>query len=65
MRAYKYVSTELWRKKQSKAMRFLHRVRCWEYRQLPSIVRITRPTRPDISRRINLLRIMQVTAICR
>ncbi|KAH9750560.1 Ribosomal protein L15 [Citrus sinensis] len=28
-------------------MRFLQRVRCWEYRQHPSIVRVTRPTRPD------------------
>lgn len=28
-------------------MRFLQRVRCWEYRQLPSIVRVTHPTRPD------------------
>ncbi|KAF2313106.1 hypothetical protein GH714_009292 [Hevea brasiliensis] len=44
--AYKYVS-ELWRKKQSDVMRFLQRVRCWEYRQHPSIVRVTHPTRPD------------------
>ncbi|URE40432.1 Plant organelle RNA recognition domain [Musa troglodytarum] len=50
-RAYKYVS-ELWRKKQSDVMRFLQRVRCWEYRQLPSIVRVTRPTRPDKARRL-------------
>lgn len=49
--AYKYVS-ELWRKKQSDVMRFLQRVRCWEYRQLPSIVRVTRPTRPDRARRL-------------
>lgn len=33
-------------------MRFLQRVRCWEYRQLPSIVRVTRPTRPDKARRL-------------
>ncbi|RRT72660.1 hypothetical protein B296_00009444 [Ensete ventricosum] len=46
-----YVS-ELWRKKQSDVMRFLQRVRCWEYRQLPSIVRVTRPTRPDKARRL-------------
>ncbi|KAG6521932.1 60S ribosomal protein L15-2-like [Zingiber officinale] len=51
MGAYKYVS-ELWRKKQSDVMRFLQRVRCWEYRQLPSIVRVTRPTRPDKARRL-------------
>ncbi|GFP82483.1 60S ribosomal protein l15 [Phtheirospermum japonicum] len=28
-------------------MRFLLRVRCWEYRQLPAVVRVTHPTRPD------------------
>ncbi|CAK7356351.1 unnamed protein product [Dovyalis caffra] len=50
-RAYKYVS-ELWRKKQSDVMRFLQRVRCWEYRQHPSIVRVTHPTRPDKARRL-------------
>ncbi|EHA8589154.1 hypothetical protein COCNU_scaffold008284G000070 [Cocos nucifera] len=33
-------------------MRFLQRVRCWEYRQLPAIVRVTRPTRPDKARRL-------------
>lgn len=49
--AYTYVS-ELWRKKQSDVMRFLQRVRCWEYRQLPSIVRVTHPTRPDKARRL-------------
>lgn len=49
--AYAYVS-ELWRKKQSDVMRFLLRVRCWEYRQLPSIVRVTHPTRPDKARRL-------------
>lgn len=49
--AYKYVS-ELWRKKQSDVMRFLQRVRCWEYRQQPSIVRLTRSTRPDKARRL-------------
>jgi large subunit ribosomal protein L15e len=51
MGAYKYIS-ELWRKKQSDVMRFLQRVRCWEYRQHPSIVRVTRPTRPDKARRL-------------
>ncbi|GJP48037.1 hypothetical protein CLOM_g7276 [Closterium sp. NIES-68] len=33
-------------------MRFLLRVRCWEYRQLPSIIRVSRPTRPDKARRL-------------
>jgi large subunit ribosomal protein L15e len=31
MTAYKYVE-ELYKKKQSDVMRFLLRVRCWEYR---------------------------------
>ncbi len=33
-------------------MRFLLRVRCWEYRQNPGIVRLTRPSRPDKARRL-------------
>ncbi|CAI0413185.1 unnamed protein product [Linum tenue] len=33
-------------------MRFLQRVRCWEYRQHPSIVRVNHPTRPDKARRL-------------
>ncbi|KAL0439213.1 UNVERIFIED_CONTAM: 60S ribosomal protein L15-2 [Sesamum latifolium] len=33
-------------------MRFLLRVRCWEYRQLPAVVRVTHPTRPDKARRL-------------
>ena len=33
-------------------MRFLLRVRAWEYRQLPVIHRVTRPTRPDKARRL-------------
>ena len=60
--AYKYVS-ELWRKKQSDVMRFLQRVRCWEYRQHPSIVRVTRPTRPDKARRLGY-KAKQVTSGC-
>jgi hypothetical protein len=43
---------ELWKKKQSDVLRFLLRVRCWEYRQLPGIVRLQRPTRPDKARRM-------------
>ncbi|GFP82752.1 60S ribosomal protein l15 [Phtheirospermum japonicum] len=46
MGAYTYVS-ELWKKKQSDVMRFLLRVHCWEYRQLPTVVHVTHPTRPD------------------
>jgi len=51
MGAYKYLE-ELWKKKQSDVLRFLLRVRCWEYRQLSSVHRITRPTRPDKARRL-------------
>ena len=33
-------------------MRFLLRIRTWEYRQLSAIHRVTRPTRPDKARRL-------------
>ena len=51
MGAYKYLE-ELWRHKQSDVMRFLLRVRAWEYRQLPSIHRASKPTRPEKARRL-------------
>ncbi|BAM80245.1 60S ribosomal protein L15 [Cyanidioschyzon merolae strain 10D] len=51
MGAYKYLQ-ELWRKKQSEALRFLQRVRAWEYRQRPTVHRATRPSRPDKARRL-------------
>lgn len=51
MGAYKYMQ-EMWRKKQSDVMRFLLRVRCWQYRQLSSVHRTPRPTRPDKARRL-------------
>jgi len=51
MGAYKYMQ-EVYRKKQSDLMRFLTRVRCWEYRQAGQIVRVTRPTRPEKARRV-------------
>merc|ERR1712048_477189 len=51
MGAYKYMQ-ELWRNKQTDAMRFLMRVRCWELRQLPRITRASRPSRPDKARRV-------------
>lgn len=51
MGAYKYLE-ELWRKKQSDAMRFLLRVRAWEYRHLPAVHRASKPTRPDKARRL-------------
>jgi len=51
MGAYKYLE-ELYKKKQSDVLRFVQRVRCWEYRQLPAIHRASRPTRPDKARRL-------------
>ncbi|XP_074659883.1 large ribosomal subunit protein eL15-like [Tubulanus polymorphus] len=51
MGAYKYIQ-ELYRKKQTDVMRFLLRVRCWQYRQLSVIHRVTKPTRPDKARRL-------------
>merc|ERR1739848_284982 len=43
---------ELYKKKQSDLMRFLLRVRCWQFRQLAAIHRASRPTRPDKARRL-------------
>merc|ERR1712230_340435 len=51
MGAYKYVE-ELQKKKQSDVMRFLQRIRAWELRQMPTVHRATRPTRPDKARRL-------------
>ncbi|KAG8034232.1 hypothetical protein G9C98_001317, partial [Cotesia typhae] len=51
MGAYNYI-TELYRKKQSDVMRFLLRVRCWQYRQLTKLHRAPRPSRPDKARRL-------------
>ena len=51
MGAYKFLE-ELWRKKQADLLRFLLRVRAWEYRQLPKIYRLTRPTRTDKAHRL-------------
>ena len=51
MGAYKYIE-EMWRHKQSDAMRFLFRVRAWEYRQRPKMVRLNRPSRPDKARKL-------------
>ena len=49
--AYKYLE-ELYKKKQSDLLRFLFRVRCWQYRQLNAIHRASKPTRPDKARRL-------------
>lgn len=43
---------EIWRHKQSDVMRFLLRVRTWQYRQLNVIHRCPRPTRPEKARRL-------------
>ena len=51
MGAFTYLR-ELYTKKQSDVMRFILRLRCWEYRQLPSLVRLTHPTRPDKARQM-------------
>ncbi|CAM9624555.1 unnamed protein product [Chrysoparadoxa australica] len=51
MGAYKYVE-EIWRKKQSDVLRFLMRVRAWEYRQQPKFYKLHRPTRTDKAHRL-------------
>lgn len=51
MGAYKYIA-ELHKRKQSDVLRFLLRVRCWEYRQLNVCHRASRPSRPDKARRL-------------
>ncbi|WFD06531.1 60S ribosomal protein L15A [Malassezia vespertilionis] len=51
MGAYKYLE-ELYKKKQSDVLRFLLRVRCWEYRQTNVVTRASRPSRPDKARRL-------------
>ncbi|AAS53585.1 AFR214Cp [Eremothecium gossypii ATCC 10895] len=51
MGAYKYLE-ELQRKKQSDVLRFLQRIRVWEYRQKTVIHRASRPSRPDKARRL-------------
>lgn len=51
MGAYKYVQ-ELYRKKQSDVMRYLLRIRVWQYRQMTRFHRAPRPSRPDKARRL-------------
>ena len=51
MGAYKYLE-EIWKKKQSDLMRFILRMRTWEYRQLPAIHRCSRPSRPEKARKL-------------
>jgi len=51
MGAYKFLE-ELYKRKQCDILRFLLRVRAWQYRQLASVHRASRPTRPDKARRL-------------
>ena len=51
MGAYEYLE-EIWKKKQSDLMRFVLRMRTWEYRQLPAIHRCTHPSRPEKARKL-------------
>lgn len=51
MGAYRYMQ-ELYRKKQSDVLRYLLRIRVWQYRQLTKMVRSPRPSRPDKARRL-------------
>ena len=46
MGAYKYIE-ELYKKKQTDVLRFVLRIRAWEYRQLNVIHRTSHPHRPD------------------
>jgi len=46
MGAYKYMQ-ELARRKQSDVSRYLTRIRTWQWRQMPKIVRLRRPTRTE------------------
>lgn len=55
MGAYKYLE-ELWKKKQSDLMRFVLRMRNWEYRQLTAIHRCNRPSRPEKARKLGYKR---------
>ncbi|KAI0979718.1 hypothetical protein GJ496_004983 [Pomphorhynchus laevis] len=51
MGAYKYIN-EICKKKQSDTLKFLMRIRTWQLRQLPSIHRGSRPTKPERARRL-------------
>jgi large subunit ribosomal protein L15e len=51
MGGYKYVQ-EVYRKKQSDVLRYLLRIRVWQYRQMTRVHRAPRPTRSDKARRL-------------
>lgn len=43
---------EVWRKKQSDVLRYLCRIRVYKCRQMTTLHRVPRPTRPDKARRL-------------
>ena len=51
MGAYMYMN-ELWKKKSSDVMRFVQRVRSWEFRHQHTYVSIQHPTRPEKARQV-------------
>ncbi|KAL7646807.1 UNVERIFIED_CONTAM: hypothetical protein RMT77_002062 [Armadillidium vulgare] len=51
MGAYKYMQ-EIYRKKQSDVMRYILRLRAWQYRHLNTLHRAPRSTRPEKARRL-------------
>jgi len=51
MGCYKYLE-ELYKRKQCDLLRFMLRIRAWQYRQLTAVHRVTHPTRPDKARRL-------------
>ncbi|KAI5184730.1 large subunit ribosomal protein L15e [Nematocida homosporus] len=55
MSAYEYMA-QIHRHKQSDVMRYLLRIRCWEYRQRNMIHRAERPTCPDKARKLGYIR---------
>merc|ERR1711904_158205 len=55
MSALKYLN-EFWRKKKCEVLRFLLRVRCWEFRQLPGLVRLKKPSRLEAAKRMGYKR---------
>lgn len=55
MGAYKYLE-ELWKKKQTDLLRFVLRMRTWEYRQLGVIHKCNHPSRPDKARKLGFKR---------
>ncbi len=63
MGAYKYLE-EIWRKKQSDCMRFLLRVRAWQYRQGKKAQKVARPTRTDKAHKLGY-KAKQGYTICR